>query len=269
MATISMRNFVKMSLTLFLGSSMLVACEKGVYVKDLKITTPDLKLTTQQPGATAGTAAEFEIDFRSISVIPAGTTTKDAWIATANIDLLNKTSGKTKKMTISAQTKMGEVTNGRVETVSKEPMVNWRSQCSKDNCNQFDLVVVLHFYDDQGQFQDLKYVVVSWNRQKQELRRGLLENDIEAATIDKLVKKLRTLPDEQTLTKTDKSKGSENKVQPVGTKTDRNPKIEAPSAVGDPTPSTPTTPKEEPAADAPSAETTAIQDDGNFGQVEF
>ncbi len=174
--------------------SLLAACEKGVFMKDTKITTPDFKITTQQPGGAPDEKAQFEIDLKSLMVSDNGVVENvPSWTGVLEFTLNNKTKKEEKRIQISANAVMDKVKSGKVETKPGEPVITYRAKCAGAACSKYYLVVAFHFYDDQGNYLDMKYLVIGWYRDLKQVRRALLENDLDHVTLQKQIEKMEAM----------------------------------------------------------------------------
>jgi hypothetical protein len=195
-----LNQLIRTAICAVLAMTFLAACEKGVFMKDTKITTPDFKLKTQQPAAAANTAAVYEIDLKSLIVSDDSVTEGDAsWTGLMDFTLTNKTLKTAKRFSISAKALQDKVSPGRVETKVGEPDITYRTKCAGTNCSRYYLVVMFHFYDDQKQLQDLRYLTIGWYRDLKQVKRALLQYDPELVTLEKLVQKMETMDPKETI----------------------------------------------------------------------
>lgn len=191
--------------------SLLAACEKGVFMKDTKITTPDFKLVTQNPGAAPEEKAKVEIDLKSFIVSDNGSVDNvPTWKASLNFVFKNVTLKKEKNITIEADAVMDKVKSGRVtkdgkslsaETATQKttdkveaepgiPVMTYRTKCEGVGCAKYYMIVALHYYDDHGNYVDMQYLVMGWYRESKQFKRALLPNDLSHVTVALLIKKM-------------------------------------------------------------------------------
>lgn len=179
---------------------LLAACEKGVFMKDTKITTPDFKITTQQPGGAPEEKAQFEIDLKSLMVSDNGVVDGvPSWTGVLEFTVNNKTLNQEKRVQLSANAVIDKVKSGKVETKAGEPVITYRAKCAGAACAKYYLVVAFHFYDDQGNFLDMKYLVIGWYRDLKQVRRALLDNDLEHVTLQKMVEVMEAMDPAKTI----------------------------------------------------------------------
>lgn len=191
---------IRTSVAAMLCMASLAACEKGVFMKDTRITTPDFKITTQQPGAEAEVKSQFEIDLKSLMVSDNGVVDEvPSWTGVLEFTLNNKTLGQEKRVQLSANAVLDKVKSGKIETKAGEPVITYRAKCAGVGCAKYYLVVAFHFYDDQARFLDMKFLVIGWYRDLKQVRRALLENDLSHITLQKQVEVMEAMDPAKTI----------------------------------------------------------------------
>lgn len=175
----------------------LAACEKGVFMKDIKITAPDFKITT---GGETDTSTQYEIDLKSLIVSDdAAVEGGPSFTGLLEFTVTNKTLSQEIKVQLSAQARQDKQTSGRIETKPGEPEMTWQARCNDANCSHYYLVIAFHFNDDKGKFQDLRYLVIGWYRDEKQVKRTLLEYDPARVTLASMVKALEEMDSAQTV----------------------------------------------------------------------